>query len=430
MAFRPACADPKLLKETIRGEWDLNGNINFDLRIQIQSLFFFLILGLDLDCGSYYSDYGANAVIQGKVRESKIDKALRSLYFVLLRPGFFDGSPKFDSLGKDEICSENHINFAIQAAREGIFLLKNDNDTLPLDSHQIKTIAVVWLHANATDVMIGNHAGVPCRITTPIYAFKQHGKVIYENGCADVACKNDSLIFPAVQAASKADATIVGVGLDLSAEAESLDRVDLLLPGYQTQLINQIATSSKGPVTLVIMSAGGVDISFARNHPNITSIIWAGYPGEEGGQGIADVFGAYNPATTKRSINIKLNKFQHCRHINYIDGALEPSCATHNVEFSVEVTNVGKRDGSEVVMIYWNPPSGIVDAHIKQLVAFKKVCIQAGRSTKVNFNLNACKSLGIIDYKGYNHLASGGHNILVGDNILSFPLRITYEISH
>lgn len=115
-------------------------------------------------------------------------------------------------------------------------------------------------------------------------------------GCANVHCKNESLIFPAVRAAKKADATVVVVGLDLSVEAEDRDRVDLLLPGYQTQLVNQVAADSKGPVILVVMSGGGVDISFAKKNPKIQAILWAGYPGEEGGRAIADiVFGNYNP---------------------------------------------------------------------------------------------------------------------------------------
>ena len=117
-----------------------------------------------------------------------------------------------------------------------------------------------------------------------------------------MACRNDSVIFPAMEAAKKADATLLLMGLDLSIEAENLDREDLLLPGYQTQLKNQVAQVSRGPVILIIMSAGGVDISFARDNDKIQAILWVGHPGQ-GGQGIADVvFGKYNPV--KHSILI------------------------------------------------------------------------------------------------------------------------------
>lgn len=99
-----------------------------------------------------------------------------------------------------------------------------------------------------------------------------------------------------MDAAKNSDATVIFAGIDLTVEAESLDRVDLLLPGYQTQLIQEVADASKGPVVLVILSAGGIDISFAKNNSNIKAIVWAGYPGEEGGHAIADIlFGKSNP---------------------------------------------------------------------------------------------------------------------------------------
>ena len=151
-------------------------------------------------------------------------------------------------------------------------------------------------------LMIGNYAfdskiaGTPCRYTSPIDGFSSYGRVNYEAGCPDVKCNDETLILPAVESTKIADATIIVAGIDLSIEAESLDRVDLLLPGKQTDLINQVADAAKGPVVLVIMSAGGVDISFAKNNPKVQAILWVGYPGEEGGEAIADVvFGKYNP---------------------------------------------------------------------------------------------------------------------------------------
>ncbi|TQD71672.1 hypothetical protein C1H46_042792 [Malus baccata] len=314
----PTCADPKLLTDTIRGEWVLHGYIVADcdsLEVMVdhhkwlsdtkedaaaQALkagySMLITLGMDLDCGDYYPNFTQSSVRQGKVKEVEIDRSLKNLYVVLMRLGFFDGNPTFKSLGKNDVCSKQHIELATEAAREGIVLLKNVNETLPLKSKKIKKLAIVGPHANATAAMIGNYAGIPCRFTSPLDAFSSYGEVKYEMGCDGVACANDSLIFPAMRAAKHADATIIFAGLDLSVEAESLDRVDLLLPGYQTQFINQVAQVSKGPVILVIMSAGGVDISFAKQNDNINAILWAGYPGEEGGRAIADVaFGQYSP---------------------------------------------------------------------------------------------------------------------------------------
>ncbi|KAG8385323.1 hypothetical protein BUALT_Bualt03G0030800 [Buddleja alternifolia] len=384
----PTCLDTNLLKNTVRGEWNLHGYIVSDCDS----------IEVIIDDQKWLNDGPEDAVAQalkagysvtmGKVKEEVIDRALKNLYIVLMRLGFFDGSPHFEKLGKGDVCSDKHMELAADAAREGIVLLKNANETLPLNSRKIKTIAVVGPHANATKAMIGNYAGTPCRYTAPIDGFSKFGKVIYETGCGDVLCKNESLIFPAVRAAKKADVTILVVGLDLTVEAESLDRMNLLLPGYQNQLINQVASESKGPVILVVMSAGGVDISFARDSPNIQAIIWAGYPGQEGGHAIADVvFGRHNPGgklpltwfeneytdmlpmtsmplrpidalgypgrtykfyngstvypfgyglsytnftykltSSTKSLHIDWSKSHHCRDLNYTDGSYKPGC--------------------------------------------------------------------------------------------------------
>lgn len=343
------------------------------------------------------------------------------------------------------------------------------------------------------------YAGVPCKYTAPVEGFSLYTKVDYEMGCAKVACKNESLIFPAMRAAKKADATVILAGLDLSVEAEGLDREDLLLPGYQTQLIKQVAAASKGPVILVVMSAGGVDISFAKENPKIQAILWAGYPGEEGGRAIADVvFGKYNPGgklpltwyknsyiqaipmtsmplrpvehlsypgrtykffngatvypfghglsytnftykltSSRRQLTIKINKLQHCRDLNYTEGAYHNPCPAvltedtcggdeHKIRFTVEVANVGQVSGSQVLIVYWIPPAEIAGAPLKQVVAFKKVAVDAGESKRVEFVVDGCKSLGLVNYGGYNLLASGKHTIMVGDDKLSFPLQLNF----
>lgn len=119
---------------------------------------------------------------------------------------------------------------------------------------------------------------------------------MYQAGCADVGCASAQLD-EAKKVASAADAVVLVMGSDQSIEAESRDRIDLTLPGQQSLLISQVAEVSKGPVILVIMSGGGMDIQFAKDDPKITSILWVGFPGEAGGAALADIiFGQYNPS--------------------------------------------------------------------------------------------------------------------------------------
>ncbi|XP_022723119.1 beta-xylosidase/alpha-L-arabinofuranosidase 1-like [Durio zibethinus] len=306
----PTCADAYLLKKLVRKDWNLHGYIVADCD-SVEEIVrnhrwlkdtgedasaHTLKAGLDLDCGNYYTKFLPNSVMQGKVKEADMDKAIKYLYIVLMRLGFFDGIPSLASLGKKDICTKENIELAAEAARQGIVLLKNNDETLPLDPANFKSLALIGPHANATKAMIGNYAGVPCKYISPIEGFSAFGKVTYEMGCKDIKCANDSYINAAVNVAKNADVTFLFVGLDLSVEAEWVDRSDLLLPGYQTHLVNEVTKAAKGPVILVVLTAGVIDISFAKTNPKIKSILWVGYPGEQGGRAIADVvFGKHNP---------------------------------------------------------------------------------------------------------------------------------------
>ncbi|CAK7355190.1 unnamed protein product [Dovyalis caffra] len=240
---------------------------------------------------------------------------------------------------------------------------------------------------------------------------------------------------------------------------------------------------ANGPVILIVMSGGCKDISFAKNDDNIKAILWVGYPGEKGGRAIADVvFGKYNPGgrlpftwhkadyvdmlpmasmplrpidslgypgrtykffngstvypfgyglsytefdnkltSSKRSVNIKLEKYQHCRDLGYETDSYKPSCpairvddfdCNYQFDFKVEVQNVGSRDGSEVVIVYAKLPKGIPASYIKQVIGFERVFVPAGGVEKVKFEFDACKSLFVVDYSAYRVLPSGGHTIM------------------
>ena len=89
---------------------------------------------------------------------------------------------------------------------------------------------------------------------------------------------------------------VVVAGLDETQEREDLDRVSLLLPGKQQDLVNAVAAASKRPIVLVLMGGGPLDVSSAKIDPRIASILWIGYPGEAGGWALAEVlFGKFNP---------------------------------------------------------------------------------------------------------------------------------------
>ncbi|KAJ4962234.1 hypothetical protein NE237_022173 [Protea cynaroides] len=308
----PTCADPDLLKGLVRGQWNLDGYIVSDcdsVEVFYNSIHYTstpedavalaLKAGLDMNCGSYLGKYTENAVKLGKVEESMVDQALINDYIVLMRLGFFDGDPTqlpFGKLGLSDICTDDHQKLALEAAKQGIVLLDN-NGTLPLSPNKTKNLAIIGPNANATQVMISNYAGIPCGYISPLEGLQKYvSSVTYEPGCANVKCSDGSQIDAAAKAAATADAVILIVGLDQSIEAEGLDRENLTLPGQQEKLVMNVTSAAIGPVVLVIMSAGPIDLSFAKNQSKIVGILWVGYPGQFGGEAIAQViFGDYNP---------------------------------------------------------------------------------------------------------------------------------------
>ncbi|KAK4751876.1 hypothetical protein SAY87_020674 [Trapa incisa] len=309
---KPTCADPDLLTGVIRGQWKLNGYIGADCdsvdvifnsqhytKTPEEAVAVTISAGLDLDCGFFLGQHTQKAVDAGLVDEAAIDNAISNNFATLMRLGFFDGDPRkqlYGKLGPSDVCTPENRELAREAARQGIVLLKNSASPLPLNHATIKTLAVIGPNANSTKAMIGNYEGTPCKYVTPLQGLTEHVSTTYAPGCANVACSTAQLD-DAKKIAALADATVLVMGADLSIEAEGLDRVDLLLPGQQQLLVSEVARASKGPVILVIMSGGAMDIQFAKNDDRITSILWVGYPGEAGGAALADVlFGDYNPS--------------------------------------------------------------------------------------------------------------------------------------
>ncbi|CAK9268160.1 unnamed protein product [Sphagnum jensenii] len=314
----PTCADYNFLTETVRNTWGLDGYIVSDcdaVKVMHESIDYAftaedavadaLNAGLDLNCGSYLSTYTQSAIGVGKVNSSRIDAALYNLFLVRMRLGMFDGptNQTYGSLGPGDVCSDAHQELAVEAARQGIVLLKNRNQTLPLYRGGQTTLAVIGPNANASHVMLGNYAGVPCKYITPLQGLVLLGigdydKVHYAPGCLDTACADIDHIPHATEVASRADAVVLVVGLTQEQEAEFHDRKTLLLPGHQQDLISAVAGSvlPGRPVVLVVMSGGPVDISFAKADSRIQSILWVGYPGQAGGQAITEIiFGDHNP---------------------------------------------------------------------------------------------------------------------------------------
>ncbi|KAE8660976.1 Beta-D-xylosidase 4 [Hibiscus syriacus] len=392
-----------------------------------------------------------------------------------MRLGFFDGDPPkqpYGKLGLKDVCTSKHQELAREVARQGIVLLKNRSGSLPLSPTAINTLAVIGPNANVTKTMIGNYeASVATK---------------YLSSCSNVVCAT-AQVNAAKKIASSVDATVLVMGIDQSLEREGLDRVDLLLPGQQPLLITEVAKVARGPVILVIMSGGGLDVSFAKNNKKISSILWVGYPGEAGGAAIADViFGYYNPSGrlpmkwypqsylqnvpmtnmnmrpdpskgypgrtyrfyTGKTVytfgdGLSYSKFSHklvkapqvllfpldeddiCLHSSDCNSVktVERHCKNSTFDLHMRVRNMGRQDGSHTVLLFATPPS-VHNSPRKHLVGFEKVSLRGRSETSVRFEVDVCKDLNVVDELGRRKVVLGQYVLHVGNLKHALSLRI------
>ncbi|MBA0563050.1 hypothetical protein Golob_008056 [Gossypium lobatum] len=491
----PTCADPNLLRNTVRGQWKLDGYIASDCdsvgvfyntqhytTTPEQAAADAIKAGLDLDCGPFLAQHSEDAVKQGLLNEVDINNALVNTLRVQMRLGMFDGEPSvqpFGKLGPKDVCTPSNQELALEAARQGIVLLKNSGVSLPLSHRRHRTVAVIGPNSDATVSMIGNYAGVACGYTSPLQGIGNYVKTIHQLGCANVACRDDKLFSAAIDAARQADATVLVMGLDQSIEAEFRDRTGLLLPGRQQELVSKVAKASKGPTVLVLMSGGPIDVSFAKNDPRIGAILWAGYPGQAGGAAIADVlYGTTNPGGKLPMTwypqdyisNLAMTDMamRSSRHGNYpgrtyrfykgpivypFGHGLSYTNFVHTIVNAPHVVTVPldghRRSGNATVlgkaikvnharcnklsvglqvnvknigskdgthtMLVFSTPPAGHWAPSKQLVAFAKVYVPARSEQQVGISIHVCKFLSVVDRSGVRRIPIGLHRIHIGD---------------
>ncbi|MBA0664875.1 hypothetical protein Goklo_004818 [Gossypium klotzschianum] len=504
---KPTCADPDLLKGTIRGQWGLSGYIVSDcdsVGVMYDTQHFTttpeesaaaaIKAGLDLDCGPFLAIHTDLAVRRGLLAEADVDLALANTITIQMRLGMFDGEPSaqpYGNLGPRDVCTPAHQQLALEAARQGIVLLKNSG-SLPLSTARHRTVAVIGPNSDVTVTMIGNYAGVACGYTSPLQGISRYARTIHQAGCSDVACDTNNLFGAAEIAAHEADATVLVMGLDQSIEAEFRDRVGLLLPGRQQELVSRVARASRGPTVLVLMSGGPIDVSFAKNDPRVSAIIWAGYPGQAGGTAIADVlFGTTNPggklpmtwypqdyvakvpmtnmgmrpsrgypgrtyrfykgpvvfpfghglsytsfkhslalAPTDLTVLLDTNLFATKNYSTLSSNAIRvkhAKCDSLSSLFHIDVENTGNMDGTHALLVFSTPPAGQKWSPNKQLIGFHRVHVIAGSKQRVKINIHACKHLSVVDEFGIRRIPMGSHSLHIGDLKHSISLQANLE---
>jgi xylan 1,4-beta-xylosidase len=306
----PTCADPWLLTKLLRKHWSWEGqqqyvtsdcdsldNVFADHRYKgmnaAQVAAECLKAGTDLDCGDFWPKNLGQAYNQKLFEIQVLDDSFIRRFAAMVRLGYFDPAAQqpYRQLRWKDVGIPEARSLALKAASSGIVVLKNKGGALPLPKAggDIKRIAVVGPLQGATTQMQANYYGIAQGIVSPSSGFQKAGYTVTSvNGC-DVACGNNGQFSAAVNAAKQADAVIYVGGIDVSIEAEDKDRNDITWPGRQLDLIRQLGEAAGSKPFIVVQLGSMVDSSAIVKDDNVDALVWAGYPGQDGGLAIANI---------------------------------------------------------------------------------------------------------------------------------------------
>ncbi len=458
----PACASKTLLTDLLRSEWGFSGYVVSDcdaindiytghqtVKTAAEAAAAALKNGCDLNCGRTFESL-KEALAEKLISEKEINMALQRLLLARFKLGMFDPPQQvpFNAISPTVVDSPEHRRLALQAARESLVLLKNENDLLPL-KRDLQRLAVIGPNADTIDVLLGNYYGTPSTYVTPLEGITSHvdhkTKVLYSKGC-DILNPDKHLFAEAVDLARSSDAVILFMGLSPKIEGEEgetqdADRKDIGLPAVQEELLKEIAHAGK-PVVLVVLNGSPLALNWAEAH--VPAILVGWYPGEEGGTAIADaLFGDYNPGgrlpvTFVRSLD-QLPPFADYRMqgrtyrfmkedplypfgyglsysaFQYSNLQVHPPEARIGEKLKVEVTveNSGNRSGDEVVQLYVSEQNASVTVPIRQLQGFERLRLGPGEKKRVSFILTP-RQLALIDNRGRCLQEPGQFQISIG----------------
>ncbi|KAI0191936.1 glycoside hydrolase superfamily [Astrocystis sublimbata] len=311
----PTCADPWLLQSVLREHYGFGGdrwvtgdcgalnNVWNDHHYgssAANAAATALNAGTDLDCGDFWPRNLQSAYNSRMINDTVLDRSLVRRYANMVRLGWFDAPAKqpYRQLAWADVAIPDAKALALRAAQEGLVLLKNEGaGKLPLANATVKRVAVVGPLATATTQLQGNYFGTAQSVSSVVNAFKVAGyEVTTTQGCG-ITGTSTSGFAAAVNMAKSADATIFVGGIDNSIESEGRDREQITWTGAQLSLIQQLATATGDKPFVVVQMGTMVDSSALVSEKNVNALLWAGYPGQDGGNAVVSVLtGATAPA--------------------------------------------------------------------------------------------------------------------------------------
>ena len=461
----PAHADKWLLTDILRDKWNFKGFtvadytgigqiIDQGICEDMQSASTLsLTAGLEMDMVSEaHLSTLKKSVEEGKISEKLIDNACRHILEAKYKLGLFKNPYKYcdETRATKEIYTTENRTLARKIAAESFVLLKNENNTLPLNKKQ--NIAIVGPLANTRSNMVGTWS-VAANLKTPATvvegiksAVGGKANVLYAKGSnltSDPVIEANATMFgrslyrdnrtdeelmsEALSIAAQADVIVAAMGESSEYSGEASSRVNLDIPDVQKKLLKELLKTGK-PVVLVLFT--GRPLTLTWENENVPAILNVWFGGSESAYAIADVlFGDINPSgklvsTFPRSVGqipIYYNHYTTGRQASgdtfekyvstYIDERISPlypfgyglsytEFSYGNIELnakemtenesitaSVQVTNIGKKEGAEVVQLYIRDLVATIARPVKELKGFEKIYLKPGESKIVTFKI-------------------------------------------
>lgn len=417
-------------------------------------------------------------VEEGRVPIALVDRAVRRVLELKFRLGLFEHSYVDVARAAQVVHSSAHQDLALRAGREGIVLLKNEKNALPLRK-DLKCVAVIGPDAENVMNQLGDYSpkAIPQHIVTILEGIKAKvgpgTKVVVAKGCRVLG--NDKNGFAeATSAAKAAEVAIVVVGenqgqngvgedQDPPTDGESHDVASLDLSGVQEDLVRAVFETGT-PTVVVLVNGRPLSIRWTAEH--VPAIVEAWRPGEQGGTAVADVlFGDYNPSgrlaiTVPRHVgqlpayyNYKPSKAYWMEKLKrgYVDMPATPLFPfghglsysefryrnlridppqihpAGNAKVTLEITNVGDRAGVETPQLYIHEAYAPVSTPVKQLRGFERVALEPSQSKTVTFNLTP-EDLQLLDQDMHWVVVPGDFEIMAGPSSAVLPLKGTLEV--
>ena len=412
-------------------------------------------------------------VREGRVSMAYIDRAVSRILRQKFRLGLFD-HPFVDPEHAVQVThTKESQELALSVAREGIVLLKNEKNFLPLKK-SVKSIALIGPNADDTLNILGDY--VPHKILQHVVTIREGiqnkvgpgVRVEYVKGCDVMGTKRNE-IEKARAAAKNAGVAVVVVGENAreaedATDGEGYDVASLDLTGMQEELVEAVAATGT-PTVVVLVNGRPLSVRWIAEH--VPAVVEAWLPGEQGGNAVADVlFGDVNP-TGRLAITVPRHSGQLPAYYNYKpskeywikDGwgrryvdmspfplwefgyglsytnfeysnlrIEEPKAHTGgDVHITADVRNAGERAGAEVAQLYIRDVISSVTTPVKQLKGFSKVALEPGETKTVRFTLTP-EDLSLLNRQLVRVVEPGEFQVMIGHSSEDIRLTGSFEV--